>query len=321
MTQLPGKNPVYTGIALAIAAALVWSGNFIVASGIAFKLPPVSLAFYRWLLATLAMTPLALPAFKQQRSIVFASAKYFFWISLTGIACFNTFIYIAAQSLSPINLVLIATTSSPVMSAILAAIFLKEKFTWLTLAGIILCISGVVVLVSKGNISNTTLSVFSPGNWWVLLAALMFAIYNIMARKKPGGISPAVFLFVIFGIGTILLLPAFIWETIHLTSTSSTYFNTRWNTEQLAPWNFQQTVLMAILYLALGASVVAYLCWNGAIKRLGAARTALFGNLIPIFSALEAVVILGDKITRTHIISGVLVLSGLLIANFRRKRM
>ncbi len=315
-----GKNQLYTGIALAIAATLVWSGNFIVASGIAYKIPPVSLAFYRWLIATFIMAPLAFSKLKAERQSIVSSYRYLFWVSLTGIACFNTFIYIAGRFLPAINLVLIATTSSPVMSAVLAAIFLKEKFTWRTFFSLLLCISGVAILVSRGTLATYKGMAASSGNWWVLVAALMFAIYNILARKKPSSISPLVFLFIIFAMGTILLLPVFIWETIHITNTAFTDYQLVTATNpHLAPWNYEPHILWAIVYLGIGASVISYLCWNAAIKRLGAARTALFGNLIPIFSALEAVVILKEHIELIHIVSGSLVIAGLLIANVKKK--
>jgi drug/metabolite transporter (DMT)-like permease len=72
-----------------------------------------------------------------------------------------------------------------------------------------------------------------------------------------------------------------------------------------------------ILYLGLGTSVIAFLFWNRSIKELGAGRTALFGNLIPIFSTMEAVVILGEKISYIHVVSFVLIISGLAIDNSR----
>jgi drug/metabolite transporter (DMT)-like permease len=75
---------------------------------------------------------------------------------------------------------------------------------------------------------------------------------------------------------------------------------------------------LIILYLGLGTSVISFLCWNAAISRLGAARTALFGNLIPIFASLEAVFFLGEKISVLHLISGVVVITGLIIANLRK---
>ena len=104
-----------------------------------------------------------------------------------------------------------------------------------------------------------------------------------------------------FSFGTLLLLPFFILEVRNTDPVS-------WN------WN----LVSIIVYLGLGASVISYLLWNGAIARLGSARTALFGNLIPIFSTLEAVWILDEKITLIHIISGLLVVTGLIIANLRK---
>jgi drug/metabolite transporter (DMT)-like permease len=72
------------------------------------------------------------------------------------------------------------------------------------------------------------------------------------------------------------------------------------------------------MYLGFGASVIAFFCWNSAIARIGPVRTALFGNLIPIFSTLEAVWLLGEKITFVHLASGALVITGLVLANLKK---
>ena len=76
-------------------------------------------------------------------------------------------------------------------------------------------------------------------------------------------------------------------------------------------------LLLIILYLGLGTSVISYLCWNIAIGKLGAGRTALFGNLIPVFSSMEAALILNEKFTKVHIVSMLLTFSGIIIANWR----
>jgi drug/metabolite transporter (DMT)-like permease len=75
----------------------------------------------------------------------------------------------------------------------------------------------------------------------------------------------------------------------------------------------------SILYLGVGTSVLAFWCWNLAISKLGAGRTVLFGNLIPIFSTIEAILILGETITPIHFYSGILVIGGLIIANLKFK--
>jgi len=128
------KN-IYIGIGLAVLATLIWSGNFIIARALNNKIPPFSLNFYRWLIASLIILPFAIKQFSSQWKLVKQSWQYLFWAALTGIVFFNSFIYIGAHYTSAINLALIGTTVSPIMSVIFARIFLKEKIGWLKLAG------------------------------------------------------------------------------------------------------------------------------------------------------------------------------------------
>lgn len=300
MNPVPTKQ-LYVGIGLAVLATIIWSGNFIIARGVAGKIPPISLAFYRWATASTIMLPLAYNKFKVEKQVVFQNKKYIFWIALTGVTLFNTLVYYAGHYSPAINLALIGTTSSPVFSIILAAIFLNERITPLRIIGLLLCIGGIVYLIAKGSWVVLTNFHFSDGDVLILAGALAFAIYNIFVRKKPAGLSPVNFLLVIFSVGTLLLLPFFLWEV----------FNS-----PAVQWNIN--LVLVILYLGLGTSVTAFLCWNAAISRLGAARTSLFGNLIPIFSTMEAVWLLNEKITMVHIIAGITVITGLVIANLKR---
>lgn len=302
MNQSAQKN-IYTGIGLAVLATFIWSGNFIVARAVNKEIPPISLNFYRWLIASIIIFPFAFKKFKAEWEIVKQSWHYLFWISLTGIALFNTFVYIGAHYTSAINLALIGTTSSPIMSVLFARIFLKEKVGWLKFAGMILCIIGVLFLLSKGNFRNLVHLKFSEGDLWVLLAAFCFAIYNTMVKKKPAGISPVNFLFVIFSFGTLMVLPFFIWEI-----------------SQSQPVQWNSNLVLSIFYLGLGASVICFLIWNMAIRKLGAGRTALFGNLIPVFSSIEAAVILHEDFTWVHVTSMVIVFMGIVMANLRFHR-
>lgn len=301
MIQASQKN-IYTGIWLAILATIIWSGNFIVAKAVHKEITPISLNFYRWLVAALIIFPLAYKRFRAEWSIVRKSWNYLFWISLTGISLFNTFVYIGAHYTSAINLALIGTTSSPIMSIIFARIFLKEKIGWMKLAGLILCVTGVLFLLSKGDFHNLLHLKFSEGDLWVLLAAFCFAIYNTMVKKKPAAISPINFLFVIFSFGTLMVFPFFVWETNH---------------SPAVEW--KGSLVLSILYLGLGASVICFLIWNAAIGKLGAGRTALFGNLIPIFSSIEAALLLHEDFTWIHVVSMIIVFTGIILANSQLK--
>lgn len=298
----PGKKDLYIGVSLAVLATIIWSGNFIVARGISREIPPISLNFYRWLTASILIFPFAWKSYRQEKEIVYKNLKYLFWVSLTGIAIFNTFVYIAGHYTSAINMALIGTTSSPVFATLLASIFLNETIRPLRITGLVICIAGIILLLSQGSIERLIAFRFSTGDWWMLSGALFFAIYNTLVRRKPAAISSLNFIFVCFSLGTLLLLPFYLWEISQ--------------TEPVA-WNGR--LFGIILYLGLGTSVISYFCWNIAIARLGSSRTALFGNLIPIFASLEAVLILNERLKTIHIVSGMIVLAGLLIANLKKQ--
>jgi drug/metabolite transporter (DMT)-like permease len=294
------KRNMYTGIALALMTVIVWAGNFIIARGLYKQIPPVSLAFYRWLTASIIIFFLGYKKFSAEKNFVFKNLKYLFWVALMGITLFNTFIYVAGHTTSAINLALIGTTAAPIFVTIFSAIFLKERISLLRLAGLLLCIAGVIVLISKGSIETLLAFRFTAGDVWILLSAFVFSIYTILVKRKPAAISPVTFLFSIFIGGTLLLLPFFIIETIVMPGVT---------------WD--DNLFWSIAYLGIGASVIGFLGWNGAIARIGSVRTALFGNLIPIFATLEAVWLLEESITVIHLISGALVIAGLVLANLK----
>ena len=245
--------------------------------------------------------PFAIRKVRAEIRLIFAHLHYLFWVALTGISLFNTFLYVAAHTTSAIKLALVGTTSSPVFAIILAAIFLKERIGWLRILGLILCISGILMLLTGGSVEKLLTLQFSSGDIWVLLAALFFAIYNTLVKKKPAALSPLSFLFASFLTGTILLLPFYLYEI-----------------GNSAPVAWTPGLYGVIVYLGAGTSVIAYLCWNLAIGKLGAARTALFGNLIPLFSIIEAVIFLNEVIGIIHLFSGLLIVAGLVLANIKQ---
>lgn len=302
MTDSHHQKQILVGISLAVLATLIWSGNFIIARGVIKSIPPISLAFYRWLTATLIILPFAWKHFSKEWKIIKTHFLYLFFAAVTGVSMFNTFVYIAGHYSEAINLALIGTTSSPIISVILAKIFLKERISVIRITGMIVCISGILLLLSKGSIQNLLSLSFSKGDWWILAAGFSFAVYNTLAKKKPATMNSVNFLFVVFAIGTLLLVPFYLNE---LNTTGG--------------FAIDLSNLSVILYLGLGTSVICFLFWNVAIARLGSGRTALFGNLIPVFSSIEAVLILGEKVTWIYSTSFVLVITGLIIANLQKR--
>lgn len=298
LKKINSSNPVFIGIVLALIAVIIWSGNYVIARGIIHSVPPISVAFYRWSFACIVMLPLAYKSFKKDLPILLQHKTYLFFAAITGVSIFNTFIYLAGHYTKAINLALIGTTGAPIIATILAAIFLKEILTFFRVIGMIICIVGILVLLSQGSWERLSNFHFEKGDALMFVSAFSFAIYNILVRKKPSTISPLSFLMSTFIIGTLVLVPFYLYEI----SVS-------------APVQWNSNLVYTFAYLGIGNSVISFLCWNIAIKHLGAARTALFTNLIPIFSAIEAIFFINETFTSVHLISSLLIIGGLIVAN------
>ncbi len=296
------NKQVQIGTLLAIIACVIWSGNFI-ASRYAIQLAgPIGLAFFRWTIATITMLPFALNNFKKEKQLFKNNISYFFWMALVGVAVYNTMIYQAGHYTTAINMALYGSIIHPIVATLLAAWVIQEKLHWKSIAGIILGIIGIIVLLSKGDLNTLLHFKFSTGDLWMIGAGCCFGTYNVFVRKKPIGISNNSFLLVLFAIGTLLLLPFAIYEMTYI-----------------QPVHYSKELLIVVLYIGIGNSTIAYLLWNMAIHRLGAAKTALFGTLIPFLSSIEALFILNEQFTIFQIISGVIIISGIVINTWPSK--
>ena len=303
MASSINKNSII-GIGLAISAAIIWSGNFIVAKTAATTIPPVMLSFLRWFFATVLIAPFAWKKYQQERQIVWQNKRYFFFTAFTGFTCYNVLLYIAGHYTSAINLALIGSLSAPIFAVAIGAIFFKEQVPLLRIIGLLLCIIGIIILIAKGSWIKLKAFHFEIGDLLSMLGALCFAIYNNLAKHKPKGVSSINFLFVGFCIGTSILFPSMLIEHIIVQK----------------PLPITLYVVGTIAYLSIGCSFLAYLFWNHSIHLIGPSSTVLFSNLIPVFSTIEAVILLGEPFTSIHLISGVIVLVGLIIANISIKK-
>jgi drug/metabolite transporter (DMT)-like permease len=292
------ENHFLKGLAFALLATVLWSGNFIVARALHKSISPVSLAFFRWLIATLFLLLIAYKNLRSEWRLVLPHAKPLCFAALTGVTLFNTFIYIAGRYSSAMNLALIGTTAAPVFVLLISGLVLRQKISLAQIIGALLCLAGILFLISKGNIGQLSKFRFSVGDLWIFGAALAFAIYTILVRKNPKEISATTFLFTIFFLGTLFLFPAYLVEL---------------GNGRTIEWS--STNILVFLYLGIGASVIAFLSWNISIRAMGPTRTALFGNLIPVFSSIEAVLILNEKFSWVTVLSLAIILIGIGVAN------
>jgi drug/metabolite transporter (DMT)-like permease len=285
------------GVLFALTATLLWSVNMVIASGIKGHIPPVGLAFWRWTIACVALTPFALRSTLKNKTILLQNKGYLIVTAILGVTIFNTLIYFAGKTTSAINLSLIAI-SIPIFIVAISRIVFKEKVSAIKMVGIATIITGVLVLITKGSIQSLLGINFTIGDLLMLLACFFFACYTILVRLKPKEFPSKVFLFTIFIIGTILLLPFYIWE--HL------YYN---------QVTFDSTTIYATTYVGICASLISYYLWNEAICLIGTSKTALIYYLIPVFSGILAYFFLNQAIVLTQIISMGIIITGLLLTN------
>ncbi|MFM1929654.1 MAG: hypothetical protein RL387_982 [Bacteroidota bacterium] len=291
------------GAILAITSTIIWSGNFIVSRYAIHLAGPISLAFFRWTIASLTMFPFAYVAIKKEWPIFKQNKLYFFLMGLVGIAIYNTLIYTSGHYTTAINMALFGSTVHPVVSALLGAAIIHEKLHWKNITGIALCIFGTLYLLTKGELVNILHFKIGAGDLIMILAGCCFGTYNVFVRKKPTGISNTSFLFCIFSLGAIFLLPAAMIEM--------NYFH---------PVQFNTTLLWIVLYIGIGNSTISYLIWNMAIQKIGPGKAALFATLAPLLSSYEAVLFLGETFNKAQITSGLIIIVGILINTWPTKQ-
>lgn len=285
------------GILFALLATFLWSVNMVIASGVKEHIPPIGLAFWRWTVACVVLTSLALRATITDFKIVKKHIKYLLLTAILGISIFNTLIYFAGKTTSAFNLSLMAI-SIPLFIIGISRIVFKEKVSNLAIAGIITIITGVLVLISKGSLDALLRINFAFGDLLMLLACFFFACYTLLVRKKPKELEPKVFLYSVFVIGTLILLPFYLWENTYL--------------EKVV---IDSKTLLIISYVGIFASLVSFYLWNEAIGLIGTSKTAVIYYLIPIFSGILAYFFLGQSIEFIQIISMAIIVLGLIITN------
>ncbi len=291
------KNP-YVLLTLAM---LFWAGNFVLSKAIVVEVRPVTLAFGRWLLALLVLLPFAYRHLRRDNSALREAGMVLVPISLLGITCFNTFVYIGLQSTTAINSLLLQSFF-PVVVPVLALIFFRERLRGGTVVGILVSLVGTLWLVAEGSLARLQSATFNAGDGWVITSVVLYAGYTLLLRFRPT-VHPLSFLAVTFGLGVVMLLPFLVAEWL--------IYGVPALTQELG---------LALAYLALFPSLVSYLFFNEAVRQIGATSAGLFSHLVPLFGSLMAIVFLGERFYSYHAVGIGLILTGIALVVVTRQR-
>lgn len=285
---------------LLIIATILWGGNFVIGRAVANDIAPITLAFYRWCVALLVLAPIAYKSWRQYLQTFRTHWKIVLLLSLTGVAGFNTLVYIGLHDTTSINASLM-NSSTPIIIYVLAFFLLRERLTRYQLIGTFISLTGVLFILTGGSLESLRAFHFNKGDLIVLVAIVCWSVYSLLIKQYAGILPGLATFFMTIIVGIVLLLPFFVYETMTVAQTMT------WNAASIS----------AIIYVGSLASVVAFLSWNKGVVKLGASRASIYLNFIPVFSALFAVLFIGESLHLFQIIGGLAVVAGVFITNRR----
>ena len=273
----------------AAAANLFWAGNAIVGKLAASTIAPFSLSFYRWLLACIILLPFAWVAVSRQRQWYWQERKLIFALAILSVTVFNTFQYLALNFTAPTNVSMVIATM-PIFILALTSFMQKQsikKHQWL---GTGTALVGVLMVIWQGGGKAG----INPGDLIMVLAVFCFALYSVLLKRVPEHISPTGLTFVLMAVGTLGILPFYLWDLYQ---------------QEAIPWADWETWYI-LIYVATLPSIGSYYCWNYAVKKGGPILTGLSINLLPVFTLILSIALLGTALNGWQVLPIGLIFAG-----------
>jgi drug/metabolite transporter (DMT)-like permease len=281
--------------------SLFWAINIVLGRYIAGQVPPVVLSQIRWTGAGLIVLPFAWQHLRRDWPAIRGNLPLMLLLSLTGITIYNTLAYHGLEYTEAIN-GLLMQSSAPLLIGLWSLILFRDRLTARQILGIAVSLTGVVVIVARGNPEALAGLRLNPGDLWFLIAMVSYAFYAALLRKRP----PIHFLsFLAFTIvaGAIMLLPATLGEFLY--------------GRRIAP---SPAVFAVLAYVVVFPSVIAYICFNRGVELIGANRAGPFFHLIPVFGSVIAILFLGERPQIFHAIGYTLIVAGIFVAQAGARR-
>ena len=293
MTRL--WNSAWTMLAL---ANLFWAGNIVLGRGVAGSVPPITLAYWRWTGAFLVAVGFAWTYLKQDAPLLLRHWRMMLLLSATGIATYNTMSYIGLTSTTALNVLLLQSAGPLIIIVWAFALFGERPTRWQAL-GVLVSLIGVATIAAHGSLEMLLHLSINRGDVWILVAMVIYGVYAAIFRIRPAAHQMS-FLVATMGIGSMMILPFYLWEVAEVGGIRG----------GLPSW-------LALAYMAVFPSFIAYLFFNRGIELIGAARAGQSWHLMPVFGSILAVVFLGETFHIYHAIGIALIGTGILLASVK----
>jgi drug/metabolite transporter (DMT)-like permease len=288
-----------TAFLLLAAANLLWAGNWVTGRALRDAFDPVTLSFWRWLIAVLVLAPFALPGLLDKRAVIVRHAGILLLLAFTGAALFQTLVYLGLRTTTAINAVLI-NSSAPLFMVLCSWSVERERATLGQIAGMLISLAGILVILSRGELGNLLQLEFHAGDAWILLAMPFWGLYSVLLKRRPQELGGLGFLFVISAAGVLMLAPLYAFEVLRTPPRMPT-----------------AAEAVGVLYLGLAASVFGFVFWNRGVAVVGANAAGFTLHLLPAFGTVLAIIFLGEAFGAFHAAGIATILVGVLLASSR----
>lgn len=299
---------------LLVLPPLMWAGNAVVGRLMVGQVPPLMLNLLRWTLALAILLPLGWHVMRtaEQRRALWEKRGALSLLGLLGVGAYNALQYLALTTSTPLNVTLIAA-SSPLWMLAIGAAFHGEHPGPRQLLSAACSLAGVLLVLSRGDPARLLDIAFVPGDLLMIGAIISWCFYSWMLSRPPQSLRSG------------LPKPGEDWAGFLLIQTS---FGIGWTVlaasaeAVMAPAEIQWSpvVVAAIVFIAIGPSLVAYRSWGIGVARVGPALAALFGNLTPLFAGLMQGALLGEWPQTYHLMAFGLIVGGIVLSTLGVRR-
>jgi len=257
---------------------------------------PISLNFWRWAIAVLVILPFGLRALAGQGAVIRRHWRILALLALLSVPLFQTMVYQGLRTTTTINAVLM-NSSAPVFVIACSWLIDREGASARQIAGMLISLVGIVVIMTAGEPARLLQLELHGGDAWIIAAIPLWGLYSVLLKRRPAELSGVGFLFVISLMGVAMLAPVFAVQLVVAPPAAPTLGG-----------------VLAVLYVGLAASVIAFICWNRGVSVVGANAAGFTIHLLPAFGTVLAILFLGESVALYHGVGVATILGGVLLA-------
>ena len=297
------NNKFFIAAIYLVCATLFWAGNFIVGKTASInEIPPISLNFYRWLVAWLILLPFTFRELIKKKNYILNNIGFFIVLGITAVTIFNSALFYSLKFTQVISGVLMISTV-PVMIIFISSLLKIEKTNFFQIIGDGLSLTGVLFIITKADIGLLKNLDFNRGDLIMIIAMLSWATYSALLKKKKYELSQISLLQVVISFGVIFLIPLYF---IDMNMGNSI--------------KLEKPFFLTLAYVVLFPGLASFFFWIKGISIIGANRAGAFLHLMPIFGAIMAMIIFDEKFMFYHFLGAVFIIAGITLSNKKIKK-